>query len=362
MLRLSEIKEIINVSGLNAQLRFDCKDKWSEILQREYNVPSFYLENEVDYQTAVFKYLSESSTDISVILYYDGSPCGVWPLVFDIRDKEPIKSINNQYGGIVLPPLFTQNFPKKSERKVIKSCIEFLNNLLKVNRGECWRTNDALLDGNVSQWYQISLEKGAMLDKVCYEMHLELSKPIDEIRKYIRKSYRPLISSGQKKWTVSVMDKYCEDTWNKFIILHKTVAGRVTRSINTWNIQHKAIKDGNAFLVYILNSEGAMVGGGFFVMSSYQCHYSVGSYDKRLSDQPLGHMIQYQAILTMKEKGIKTYYMGDRFYSENLPFVNKKQVDISHFKQGFSSKIFPRIGLIFQSQETKKSFKKIKKS
>ena len=113
-----------------------------------------------------------------------------------------------------------------------------------------------------------------------------------------------------------------------------------------------AIKDGNAFLVYILNAEGIMVGGASFVMSSYQCNYSVATYDRRLSDQPLGHMIQYQAILTMKEKGREMYYLGDRFYRENLPHVTEKQVQISHFKQGFSSKILPRIGLIFHSRES----------
>ena len=100
-----------------------------------------------------------------------------------------------------------------------------------------------------------------------------------------------------------------------------------------------------------------MVGGGYFVMSSYQCHYSVGSYDKRLSDQPLGHMIQYQAILTMKEKGRKTYLIGYRFYKENLPFVTEKQVHLSHFKQGFSSQIFPRIGLYFHSQRVANNMK-----
>ena len=88
-------------------------------------------------------------------------------------------------------------------------------------------------------------------------------------------------------------------------------------------------------------------------MSSYECSYSVGSYDKRLTDQPLGHMIQYQAILTMKEKGKKMYYLGDRFYEENLPFVTEKQVNISNFKQGFSSQILPRIGLSFQPQSTR---------
>jgi len=351
---LREIKNILEDSGLNAEFRVDSKNIWNDVIKQGRNVPFYYIELEVDYQTVVFKYLSDSSTDISLVLFHNKLPCGVWPLVLDINDKEPIRSINNQYGGVVLPPLFIENFPKKSQRRVVKSCIEFLNKLLDISGGECWRTDEAALDGDVSQWCQIALEKGGMLDKVSYMMRLDLSMSIEEIRKYIRKSYRPLISSGQKKWTVSVMDEYCEDTWNKFRKLHKTVAGRVTRSIDSWNIQHQTIKNGDAFLVYILNSEGIMVGGGYFVMSSYQCHYSVGSYDKQLSDQPLGHMIQYQAILTMKEKGRKMYLIGDRFYKENLPFVTEKQVHLSHFKQGFSSQIFPRIGLYFHSQKSSK--------
>ena len=144
------------------------------------------------------------------------------------------------------------------------------------------------------------------------------------------------------------MDEYSEEVWNKFKALHKKVAGRVTRSIETWNIQHQAIKDGNAFLVYILDSKQNMVGAACFIMSDYQCNYSVATYDKSLLDQPLGHMIQYQAILTMKDKGRETYYIGDRFSKLNLPCVSEKQVQISHFKQGFSSLIFPRIGLIFK--------------
>lgn len=348
------IETILIDSGLNATFKQHSETEWDDVIKQGRNVPSFYIEREVDYQTIVFKYLSDSAIDISLILFHNKLPCGVWPLVFDINDKEPIKSKNNQYGGVVFPPLFIENFPKKSQRRIVKSCIDFLNKLLDISGGECWRTNEVSLDGDISQWHQIALEKDGMLDKVNYEMHLDLSMSIDEIRKFIRKSYRPLVSAGLKNWTVSVMDQYCEDTWNKFRTLHKTVAGRVTRSIDSWNIQHQTIKNGDAFLVYILDSEGIMVGGGYFVMSSYQCHYSVGSYDKRLSDQPLGHMIQYQAILTMKEKGRKMYYIGDRFYKENLPFVTEKQVHISHFKQGFSSQMFPRIGLLFQPQETNK--------
>ena len=48
------------------------------------------------------------------------------------------------------------------------------------------------------------------------------------------------------------------------------------------------------------------------------------------------------------------YYIGDRFYKENPPHVTEKRIQISHFQQGFSSQIFPRIGLYFQSQDTNK--------
>ena len=346
-LTLKEIKKIIDDVGLNAEFRKVSNNKWSDIINDVKDVPVFFMEHFVNYQNILFNYLSDSSEDISLILFHDKRPCGVWPLFFDYKNKEPIKSINNQYGGVIVPPSFIENFPKKSQRKIIKPCIEFLKNLLKKSDGKCWRTSELNLSADMSQWYQIALESGGILDKVSYELHLDLTKSIQEIRKYIRKSYRPLISAGQKKWTVSLMDQYDEEIWNKFRTLHKNVAGRVTRSVDTWNIQHQAIKNEDAFLVYVLDNEGSMVGGGYFDMSSYQCSYSVGSYKKNLSDQPIGHMIQYEAILAMKEKGRKMYYLGDRFYEENLPFVNRKQVDISNFKQGFASKLLPRIGLIF---------------
>ena len=350
-LTLRDIKKIIVNVGLDAEYRVESKFKWADVINQAENVPVFFMEHYVNYQTVIFNHLSDSSKDISLILYNDKRPCGIWPLVFDIKNKEPIKSINNHYGGIVIPPLFIKNFPKKSQRKVIKKCIEFLNELLVASNRKYWRTNELSLNGDISQWNQILLEMGAILDKVNYEMFVDLSLPIKQIRSSIRKSFRPLVSSGLKNWNVTVMDKYNEKSWNKFIKLHKKVAGRVTRSIESWNIQHEAIRSGDAFLVYVSSRKGDMVGGGYFDMSDQYCNYSVGSYDKDFSHEPLGHMVQYQAILTMKEKGKKIYYLGDRFYKEDLPSITKKRVDISYFQQGFSSKVFPRMGLLFSLDE-----------
>ncbi len=347
----SEIKKIIEDSGLSSLYREEGKSDWKKVINNCSIVPTVYSWHFVDYNTVYFRSFSDSSLDISLVLYNDNKPCAVWPLVFDQKDKEPLKTVNNQYGGIVTPPLFIDNFPKKSQRRIIKSCFNFLNRLTSLSKGDCWRTNELLTEGAAGQWHQLALEQNAKLDRVNYEMYVDLSLSIDEIRSHIRKSFRPLVSSGLKKWKVTVMDQYCEETWNRFKDLHKRVAGRVTRSIETWNIQHQSIKSGNAFLVYVTGADEVMVGGGYFDMSHYECNYSVGSYDRDLPDEPIGHMIQYQAILTAKEKGRKSYYIGDRFYHEKLPQVTEKRVQISHFQQGFSTKVFPRVGLYFEPTE-----------
>ena len=354
MLKKSEVMTLIQEAGLDAQFRENCGSQWSDGVNQISEVPYCYLDHLISYQSIIFKSVSENLIDISLVLYNDKRICGVWPLFLDLGKKEPIKSVHDQYGGIVVPPLFIENFPKKSERKIIKSCIRFLNSLLIQSRGEAWRASEFSAKVAVSQWSQLCLENGAVLDKVSYELYVDLSLSIDKIRSFIRKSYRPLVSSGLKKWTVSVMDQHCEITWNNFRSLHRRVSGRVTRPIESWDIQHNAIKAGDAFLVYVSDPEGKMVGGGYFDMSGNEGHYSVATYDKDLTNQPLGHMVQYQAILTLKEKGRSLYYIGSRFYHEDLPGVSKKQVDISSFKAGFSTFMIPRVVLLLPSLDENK--------
>jgi hypothetical protein len=80
-------------------------------------------------------------------------------------------------------------------------------------------------------------------------------------------------------------------------------------------------------------------------MSRNEGNYSVATYKKSLSDQPLGHLVQYQALLTLKQKGLSRYYIGSRFYRAEQPGVSEKQVNISSFKAGFASFLLPRVTL-----------------
>jgi len=350
MIEMNEIEDLIKSVKLDAESRSTCGGQWGDTVAQIADVPFQYLEHLVDINSTVLHFLSDQVIDISLILYNDRKVCGVWPLFLDLNNKESIKSINDQFGGIVVPPLFVDNFPKKSERRIIKGCMRFLDSLARRIECEVWRTSDWSGSGYVSQWHQIAMENDADLDRVNYELYVDLTLSIEDLRKSIRKSYKPLVSSGLKDWDVTVLDQYCEKTWNRFRELHKSVSGRVTRPIESWNMQHNAIKSGDAFLVYVSGRDGEMVGGGFFDMSGNEAHYSVATYKKSLSDQPLGHLVQYHALLTLKEKGRSRYYIGSRFYREELPGVTEKQVNISSFKAGFSSFLLPRVTLKFNRQ------------
>jgi FemAB family protein len=350
MIEMNEIEALIKSEKLDAEPRSKCRRQWGDTVARIADVPTQYLEHLVNINSTVFLSQSDQVIEISLILYSDRKVCGVWPLFVDLNNKESIKSINDQFGGIVIPPLFVDNFPKKSARRIIKGCMRFLDRLARRIECEVWRTSELSGSGHVSQWHQIAMENNADLDRVNYELYVDLTLSIGDLRKSIRKSYKPLVSSGLKDWDVTVLDHYCEKTWNRFRELHKSVSGRVTRPIETWNMQHNAIESGDAFLVYVSGRDGEMVGGGLFDMSGNEANYSVATYKKSLSDQPLGHLVQYHALLTLKDKGRSRYYIGSRFYREDLPGVTEKQVNISSFKAGFSTFVLPRVTLKCISQ------------
>jgi len=133
--------------------------------------------------------------------------------------------------------------------------------------------------------------------------------------------------------------------WDEFRLLHLAVAGRATRSLQSWDAQLQAIAAQAAFLVYLRDPDGRMVGGGLFHISRDEGLYAVAAYDRALFDKPLGHVVQYQAILEMKNRHLRWYKLGSRVFPVDEPPPSAKELSIAEFKQGFASHVFPRIEL-----------------
>ena len=205
---------------------------------------------------------------------------------------------------------------------------------------QCWSLQ------SLDDWHALLMMDGAE-SYPQYNLYLDLSLPLEKIKSLFRKSYKSLITAGEKLWKVEVLSDSIElNIWEEFRALHLLVSGRVTRSKQSWDLQYLSVKNGESFLVALRDDDNRMVGAGLFICSNDEGSYSVGAYDRSLFQKPLGHVVQYRAIQEMKARGCRWYSIGRRFYLNDTPTPTKKEISISHFKEGFSSHLIPTFSLV----------------
>ena len=123
------------------------------------------------------------------------------------------------------------------------------------------------------------------------------------------------------------------------------MAGRETRSIETWNLQKEAVIHKDDFVILLFDSYEKLIGASLYTTTGTEGSYAVAAYDRSLFDQPVGHISQWLAILHMKELGIKWYHVGTRFYEKDWNAPSEKEVAIGHFKEGWATNLFPKLFL-----------------
>jgi FemAB family protein len=281
-------------------------------------LPVAYSHAEIDYQQAYAE-----AEDGSLVLYSGGMPCGIWPL-----------AMKNGIVGPVLPPLFGP-VSRKTEKLLVNRCLGIIEGLKSV---------EPCTPNGVSCWQEMAMRRGSV-PSVKHDLYIDLSKSLEEIRSGFSKGHRAAVTAGLRIWTARILTEASPLIWDEFRLLHHRVAGRATRSLRTWDLQQQAVIDGDAFLVYLVNAAGEMVGGGYFAITKDEGCYNVGAYDRSLFSMPLGHVVQYRAIEEMKKRGIRWYRIGERVYQGT-----EKELHIADFKHGFASHVFPRFQMEHKCQ------------
>lgn len=304
--------------------------------------PTSYAASMIDYQMAYFAGAGWQVEDASLILINDGAPCGLLPLMLRTGDAASLTS----NGQPIFQPVFTSSTMPGTVKKVGAWLLDLLTEAhrrlgLTVMNCEC--APDMARPHGLSEWHRQQMTAGAAAT-VLHDVYTQISLPLAEIRGSIRKSYRPLVSQGERLWATGIADSACitDAIWDEFRNLHIAVAGRVTRSLESWQEQLKMIRASEAFLVYLRDTTGRMVGGGLFQTTRDECVYAVGAYDRALFDKPLGHVVQYRAIERAMAMGIKWHKIGYRPFLGDATRPSRKEIAIGEFKQGFSTHIFPR--------------------
>lgn len=339
---LGEIEKVAGAAGLRFAFRTSSGHLWRQAIGGITYLPVAYSGSMIDYQVAYANGNGLEVFDASMVLLHNERPCAIWPLSLSPSAEVPIGS----NGADVLPPMFCYDLPQQSRKTIVKGCLEFLEEFTLCNGGRSYTSVESARDSiAISSWHVESLQRGSE-PVIQYDLFVDLTLSIEEIRSALRKSYKSLVTSGKRHWKVSVLDKRDDAVWNEFRILHKTVSGRVTRASTTWDLQHLAIEKGDAILVYLNADDGRMVGGGLFHMTSNEGLYAVGAYDRSLFDKPLGHVIQFRAIEELKARGVRWYCLGPAAYPGTKPTPTPKEVSIGNFKRGFATHVFPRYRLV----------------
>ena len=341
MILVDEIKYLAESCGLSVELRANARDTWAKTVLNCSYVSFVYTNSSIDYQLAYQRGHGGDWKDISLIINWENKPAAVWPLSLAYKDENMIL---NSHCLPVLPPLFVADCQAPSRKRITRGCLDLSHVIAKTVGIQSWKSAELFFgqsEAGLSEWHYESMCRGAIA-VLRHELFVNLSLEIAAIKARFRKSYKSLITSGSRAWQVGVMAETNPELWNEFRELHLKVAGRVTRSAETWELQRQAIDDGNALLVFLRNDRKDMVGGGFFNITHDEGVYSVGAYDRSLFDKPLGHVVQYRAIEEMKRRGLRWYNVGLRPFSSELPAPTEKEISIGNFKEGFASHLFPQ--------------------
>lgn len=322
-----------------AHPRSSAREQWDDALGAANYQPVCYSQSDIDYQYLYFSSEEKKFFDFSLAIFQQNKAVAIWPLSFSMNLEG---SRIHSFATDLLPPLFIKSASKKLQKTVVKICLQLIELIAAencINTVKCVEVFDNSL--GLSQWFsQARNYSGCPV--VSADLFVDLSLKEAGVWQSFRKSYKPLINKASGLWNVSVVETR-DATWSEFQALHREVAGRVTRSQDSWDEHAIHLESGSAFLVTLRGAEtNCLVGAGLFHYTESEGSYSVAAYKRELFDKPLGHLVQWQAVQTLISKKVRYYRIGSMLFKNDMQLPTEKELSISHFKSGFATHWMPR--------------------
>ncbi len=189
----------------------------------------------------------------------------------------------------------------------------------------------ALIDGTALQKAQSKQKFRGLID---------LTRTEAELHAGVRKSFKSLINNGRAEMTFKAItkDNADEKAFREFEAFHLHVAGRKTRSAETWNVQLEMIEAGEAELLMGYLEPHGLVSSALFTDYGQTTSYAVAVYNRDLFDKPLAHANVYKGMLRAKSRGQKNFNLGVMPVEGE---ATEKEMNIGKFKKGFVPSLTP---------------------
>lgn len=168
-----------------------------------------------------------------------------------------------------------------------------------------------------------------------FDAVIDLQQSETEIKRDLRGSYKSLINQIRRDMTFVYLSKDNADKelFEKFREFHLKVAGRATRSLESWDAQFEMVAAGCAEVVLGYIEPHGLVSSALFTDFGKTTSYAVAVYDRELFGQrSLAHANVYEGILRAKDRGQTSFVLG------HIPprgTASDKEYSIGVFKKGF---------------------------
>ncbi len=174
----------------------------------------------------------------------------------------------------------------------------------------------------------------------------DLSQSEDDLFKDLRKSYRSLVNQGRRELSFEYVTGINpnEELFYSFKDFHKKIAGRQTRSCESWDVQFEMIKAGCAELSLGYMEDYGLVSSALFNDYGGTTSYASAVYERSLFDKPLAHANVFEGMLRAKKRGQNFFNLGviPSYHPDR-----EKEYNIGKFKKGFCRSLSPFIEWTF---------------
>jgi FemAB family protein len=318
----------------------EARSDWDYVIARANDAPAGYESLAVDYYNSYLAASNDTIEDCSIVIYCDGRAAAVWPIQFVLKEGSPLRATTN--GSSIGAPCFSNEISDKNQKKIRRQCLAILNNWCLERKTEFWETCDDAKELGISEWQKV-INHISERSMAGVQLYVDTEEGLEEIRAKFRKSNKNNLNVAAKTWQTEIYHKCDTSSFGEFFELHKEVSGRLTRSLETWELQRRALIAGKAYLVVLRESTGRMVGAGYFMVSKSESYYGVAAFRRELFEQPLGHLVVWEGLKFAKSLGIRWFNIGNRCYEHLDPEATPKQLAIADFKEGFATRFFVRI-------------------
>jgi hypothetical protein len=166
----------------------------------------------------------------------------------------------------------------------------------------------------------------------------DLSLDESALRRKIRKSFQSLVNTGRRTIRLAYFNAGNPDIalFEAYRAFHSQVAGRMTRSNESWRVMFDLIAGGRGELALGYFDGDELVSGTMTFDGTEVAYYASGVYDRTQFDKPLAHFPLYDAIMRSGHRGLRYFDLGSLPARET---VSDKEYNIGYFKRGFATSV-----------------------